>query len=407
MQADERYIVISADTHAGASHATYREFLEAKYLDDFDAWRETYKNPFKDLKDTDLRIRNWDTPRRNADQESDGVVGEVIFPNTVPPFFPNFVLFAQPPTPDEYEHRLAGIRAHNRWMASFVAEQPERRAGIGQIFLNDPDDAVADVKWCHEHGLRGGVLISSVPPSCDWIKPLYHPDHDPVWRICEELGVPVNAHSGTGGPKYQPAPAMPLVHFIEIPFYSQRPFVYLTLGGVFERFPAIKFVMTEMGCAWIPPTLDHLDTFMANMRSNTVGEMRFDGETVPPRSATEYFHRNCWVGASQPTPADIAAALGPVGVERFMWGSDYPHEEGTHPFTREAQRQVMSGLEPATVQRMLAGTAAELYGFDLAKLRPLADRVGPTVAEVARPLTELPENPNQALLRSQAMLKAS
>ncbi len=335
------------------------------------------------------------------------MVGEVIFPNTVPPFFPSFVLFAQPPTPDEYEHRLAGIRAHNRWMASFVAEQPERRAGIGQIFLNDTEDAVADVKWCHENGLRGGVLISSVPPSCDWIKPLYHPDHDPIWRTCEELGVPVNAHSGTGGPKYQQAPAMPLVHFIEIPFYSQRPFVYLTLGGVFERFPGIKFVMTEMGCAWIPPTLDHLDTFMANMRSNKVGEMRFDGETVPPRSATEYFHRNCWVGASQPTPADIKAALGPVGVERFMWGSDYPHEEGTHPFTREAQRQVMSDLEPATIQRMLAGTAAELYGFDLDALRPLADRVGPTVAEIARPLTELPANPNQALLRSDAMLKAS
>ena len=62
---------------------------------------------------------------------------------------------------------------------------------------------------------------------------------------------------------------------------------------------------------------------------------------------------------------------------------------------------------PDTVQRMLAGTAAELYGFDLEALRPHADRVGPTVAEIARPLTELPENPNQALLRSDAMLKAS
>jgi predicted TIM-barrel fold metal-dependent hydrolase len=404
---DGRYIVISADTHAGGSHAQYRDYLDPAYRDDFDAWRNKYKNPFKDLKDTDLRIRNWDTPRRNADMEADGVVGEVIFPNTVPPFFPSFVLFAQPPTPEEYPHRLAGVRAHNRWLVDFVAEQPERRAGIGQIFLNDVDDAIEDVKWCHEHGLRGGVLISSVPPTCDWIKPLYHPDHDPLWAVCQELGVPVNAHSGTGGPKYQPAPAMPLVHFIEVPFYSQRPFVYLTLGGVFERFPRLKFVMTEMGCAWIPPVLTHLDTFMANMRSNKVGEMRFDGETVPPRPATEYFHQNCYVGASQPTPADIDAALGVVGVERFMWGSDYPHEEGTHPFTRETLRQTMSGLDATTVQRMLAGTAAELYGFDLQKLRPLADRVGPTVADVARPLTELPAEPNQALLRSQAQLLAS
>ena len=90
-----------------------------------------------------------------------------------------------------------------------------------------------------------------------------------------------------------------------------------------------------------------------------------------------------------------------------MWGSDYPHEEGTHPFTRETLRQTMSGLEPDTVQRMLAGTAAELYGFDLAKLQPLADRVGPTVADIATPLTSLPSDPNQALLRSDAQLKAS
>jgi predicted TIM-barrel fold metal-dependent hydrolase len=404
---DDRYIVISADTHAGGSHQQYREYLDPQYRDTFDAWRDKYKNPFKDLKDTDLRIRNWDTARRNADMEADGVVAEVIFPNTVPPFFPSFVLFAQPPTPDEYELRHAGVKAHNRWMVDFVNEQPERRAGIGQVFLNDVDDAVEDAIWCHENGLRGGILISSVPPTTDWIKPLYHPDHDPLWRVCEERGIPVNAHSGTGGPLYQQAPAMPLVHYIEIPFYSQRPFVYLTLGGVFERFPNMKFVMTEMGCAWIPPVLTHLDTFMFNMRSNKVGEMRFDGETVPPRSATEYFHQNCYVGASQPTPADIAAALGSVGIERFMWGSDYPHEEGTHPFTRETLRQTMSGLDHTTVQQMLAGTAAELYGFDLAKLRPLADRIGPRVTEISEPLAELPPDPNQALLRSQQQLLAS
>src|ERR1700733_4112863 len=91
---DARYTVISADTHAGGSHAAYREFLEAKYLDDFDAWRGKNKNPFSDLGDN-RRLRNWDDERRDSQQDEDGVVGEVIFPNTVPPFFPNFVLFAK------------------------------------------------------------------------------------------------------------------------------------------------------------------------------------------------------------------------------------------------------------------------------------------------------------------------
>jgi len=404
VQPDDHYIVISADTHAGGSHQQYREFLAPEFVADFDAWREKYRNPFKDQKDTNLRIRNWDDDVRDGDQNADGVIGEVIFPNTVPPFFPNFVLFAQPPTPEEYEHRHAGIQAHNRWMADYVSRKPEARAGIGQIFLNNVEDAIEDVKWCHANGLRGGILVGSVPPTCDWIKPLYDPIYDPLWAVCEELGVPVNAHSGTGGPVYQKAPAMPLVHFLEIPFYSQRPLAYMILGGVFERFPKLKFVLTESGCAWIPEMLGHLDNLMDSIRSNAVGEMRFDGELVPPRSATEYFKQSCYVGMSQPTPADIAAALGPVGIDRVMWGSDYPHEEGTGPFTKEHLRQVMGHLHPDQVHQILAGNAAKLYNFDLEALRPAADQFGPTVAEVANPLKELPEGANQALLRSAKQL---
>src|SRR5258708_996281 len=176
----EHYTIISADCHAGGSHAMYREYLDPAYRDDFDAWRNKYKNPFRDLQDGG-RVRNWDDDRRISDLEADGIVAEVVFPNTVPPFFPSFVLFARPPKPDEYEHRLAGIRAHNRWMADFCARHPERRAGIGQIFLNDIDDAIADVHWIKEHNLRGGVLIQAVAPNIDYVKPLYDPAYDRLW----------------------------------------------------------------------------------------------------------------------------------------------------------------------------------------------------------------------------------
>src|SRR5262249_47182381 len=56
----DHYTIISADCHAGGSHAMYREYLDQAYRDDFDAWRNKYKNPYRDLRDTDLRIRNWD-----------------------------------------------------------------------------------------------------------------------------------------------------------------------------------------------------------------------------------------------------------------------------------------------------------------------------------------------------------
>ena len=98
------YTIISADTHAGGSHEQYREYLDPEWRDEFDEWRGQYKNPWKDLRNTDLRVRNWDDDRRDADELADGVVGEVLFPNTVPPFFPAFVLFAGPP-------KAGGLRA--------------------------------------------------------------------------------------------------------------------------------------------------------------------------------------------------------------------------------------------------------------------------------------------------------
>ena len=231
--------IISADCHAGGSHAQYREYLDPAYLEDFDAWRAKYKNPFRDLGDN-RRLRNWDNEMRNSQQEADGVVGEVLFPNTVPPFFPSFVLFAPPPPPEDYQHRLAGIRAHNRWLVDWCNEFPERRAGIGQIFLNDVDDAIADVRWIKEHGLRGGVLFPNLPPDVTWVKPLY----DPVLRAacgpCARSSRSPCTATGASGARLRQRPAVELLYITEVGFYSQRPFVHLLFSGVFERHPAAQ-----------------------------------------------------------------------------------------------------------------------------------------------------------------------
>ena len=396
MDPQEHYTVISADTHAGGSHAQYREYLSKDYLEDFDAWRGRYKNPFKDLKD-DRRARNWDSEIRWAEQEADGVVAEVIFPNTVPPFFPSFVLFAPPPRPEDYPHRLEGIRAHNRCLADFLAEYPERRAGIGQVFTNDLDDAIADATWIKEHDLRGGVLLPNPGPDVDWLPKMYDKALDPLWAALSDLDIPVHIHGGTGNPNYGRNPIAPLLILTETVFYSQRPLAHMLLSGVFERFPKLKFVITELGCSWVPTLLNQLDTAALNLKAGRTGEMRLPEELNLPMLPSEYFARNCWVGASQPRPADLAAGQ-TLPPDRFMWGSDYPHEEGTHPFTREHLRQVFAHLDPAETRRYLSENAAALFGFDLEALAPLARLHGPTVAEVAQPLTELPEDANQALI---------
>lgn len=397
--ATEHLTIISADCHAGGSHAQYREYLDPKYLEDFDAWRGRYKNPFKDLGDK-RRLRNWDNEMRNSQEQEDGIVAEVLFPNTVPPFFPNFVLFAPPPPPEEYEHRLAGVRAHNRWLVDWCNEFPERRAGIGQIFLNNLDDAMEDARWIKEHGLRGGILVPNIAPDVKWVKPLYDPVYEPLWSLCEDLEIPIHSHGGLGFPDYGPYPVAMLLFMAEVSFYSQRPFVHLLLAGVFERHPGLKFVMTEMGCAWLPPMLDQLDGTLSLIRkTGATGEMRFTQDHVLPRSATEYFRQNCWIGLSAPTAAD-GRAVEKIGIERLMWGSDYPHDEGTYPYSRESLRAVFAGFDEPDLRRILSQNAAGLFGFDLDALAPLAERYGPTYQELSQPLDQLPDNPNEALRRA-------
>lgn len=387
---EDHYTIISADCHAGGSHAAYREYLDPAYRDDFDEWRGEYKNPYKDLGDK-RKLRNWDNELRNSQQEADGVVGEVLFPNTVPPFFPSFVLFAPPPEPDQYEHRLAGIRAHNRWLADFCNEYPARRAGVGQIFLNNVEDTLDDIRWVKEHGLRGGVLLPNIPPDAKWMKPLYDPEYDPVWALCEELEVPVTVHGGTGNPDYGPYAVSMLLYITETGFFSQRPLTHLIMSGVFERFPNLRFVMTEIGCAWVPPLLDRLDGVIRGIRdTGATGEIRYGSEHVLPRDPSEYFAQNVWMGVSMPGPADINARH-KIGLDKFMWGSDYPHDEGTHPYTREHLRARFADIDPGEVSQMLTHNAAKLYDFDLDALAPLAEKVGPTVAEVATPIDEVPD----------------
>ena len=73
---NDPYLLITADTHAGGSHAQYREYLDPNYRDQFDTWRGGYKNPAQEHYGS-KKLRNWDLQIRSDDQNSQGVVGEV------------------------------------------------------------------------------------------------------------------------------------------------------------------------------------------------------------------------------------------------------------------------------------------------------------------------------------------
>ncbi|HVX22383.1 MAG TPA: amidohydrolase family protein [Acidimicrobiales bacterium] len=389
------YVLISTDGHCGAGLLEYKPYLESRHHDAFDRWAATYHDGWGDLdatRDPDDRIGiasfaaplNWDSAKRIAYTEVQGIAAEVLFPNTAPPFSPSGSITSRgPASREEFELRFAGLRAHNRWLADFCADLPGRRAGLAQIFLDDIDLAIDEVTWAKEAGLMGVLLPSDHLRS---MVDLYFPAYDPLWAACADLDLPVHRHGVFPveiGPEF--GDAAPWIGQFEVPFYLTRAIAHLICAGVFERYPALRFVTTEIhNGADLVAYLAKLDYMYESARigglpgSITPIQAAVDKLSRPPSS---YFESNCSIGG----PFDLRKAH-QAGVPNLMYGADIPHSEGTAPHNREALRVMFAGLAEHEVRTLTSLTAARVYGFDLAALQTVADRIGPTVEEVGRPL---------------------
>ena len=211
-----------------------------------------------------------------------------------------------------------------------------------------------------------------------WVKPLYDPCYDPLWAVLQDLEIIVNVHSGTGNPDYGPYPASMLLYINEVPFYSQRPFVQMVLSGVFERFPRLKFVMTEAGCAWVPPMLERLDHVIRGIReTGAIGEMRYGAEHVLPRSATRVLPAELLDGR-EPARAPTTPPPGTPSASTSSCGAATTRTtRAPTPSRGSTCASASSDAPEAELRQILAGNAAKLYDFDLDALAPLAARSRP------------------------------
>lgn len=399
-------MIISSDCHAGADLPDYKPYLERRWHDEFETWAATYSDAWAGI-DTEsewkagvssfLSPLNWDSDKRLEVLESEGIVGEVIFPNTTPPFFPNGLLAAPGPrTREEYERRWAGIRAHNRWLKDFCDAAPGRRFGVAQLFIDDVDDAVAEIIWAKENGLRQVML-----PSDHHLKlhNLYYASLEPIWSACEDLDMPIGRHGSVVGSDAESA-SVAAAHacgVFETTYFGHRTLFQLVLSGVFDRHPNLQFVFTEVGVAnWIFEAMARLDGFCRGAKAEGTIPNLFAGEAVSKLSMmpSEYVRRNCYFGATVSGP-DVQLRHD-LGVDRIMWGADFPHHEGTVPYTLKALRTTLSSVPEDELRLMLAGNAAKVYAAEMKPLQEAADRVGFTPEQIASPLPqdEIPDDPN-------------
>ena len=402
----EHLILVSADGHAGPPIAEYRPYVDAELLDEFDrfvpareAWRNE-RNRTMGLAEGDELVHAlfgedmvalyasqeavssggtsgvFDSDRRNAELESEGIVAEVLFADfqnsNEPPWGAAF------PFPDTNRRlRQAGARAFNRWLAGFCAELPGRRAGVAIVQPHDIDAAVHDVHWVRQAGLASVML-----PTGDYELPSYHDRrYDPLWAACVDTGLPVTFHSG-GTPWEGYGPNAMWVTKVEFMWFARRPLWQLIFGGVFERYPDLRVAFTEQGSDWIPTMLQQLDEQYSSPFERGITDHL-------GKSPTEYWRSNCYVGASFMSRAECDVR-DQIGVDRIMWGADFPHIEGTWPHSQFALRDALNGCSADEVRRMCSTNAAGLYGFDLDALAPVAERVSPLLDDVLSPASPAP-----------------
>ena len=388
----DRYLIVSTDGHAGLPMAEYRSYVDSKYHKAFDealprqkAMTRIAEEKFliSDFNDewrqgiTDELTGAWDGAVRNKVIDGDGVAAEVLFPDGItemnaPPFGAGLSL---KPWGVEPELQWAGARAHNRWMAEFCQDEPVRRIGLAIVLmLYDVDEALAEVKWAHANGLKG-ILIPALMGDKDAYN---HPKYYPVWEYCAEHNMVVHTHSGPSPDYNFDLPGAVGIYLTEFAWWTGRPLWHLIFGGVFEKFPTLKFVMTEVSEFWIPHMLEMMDV-RASVKhtSGKLGDFRSNLTMLP----SEYFRRNCWVGASALFDEGSTAVRHDIGIENVMWGTDFPHPEGSWPKTREKLLTYMRGMPERDISAMLGSNALNCYDLDAAELQRIAQRIGPMKSE--------------------------
>jgi predicted TIM-barrel fold metal-dependent hydrolase len=299
--------------------------------------------------------------------ESDGVWGEVIFPN-------RYLALGAHPNP-RYQEIMA--RYYNDMVAEVFLGMPDRFAPVALLPSVVPADAAAEARRCRELGFRTVML----PPVVPWL-PYWHTEWDVVWSMVEELEMPVNFHVFSGnlaqGTDFGNLWIIPdeLVESGREIFRGEReeehlattamgmaagmsPMMHLIGSGTLDRHPRLRFVLTEAEAGWIPWALQALDTMQRRRRFGRVSlELR----------PSEYFHRQGWATFLEDSVA--IELLERIGADRLMWSNDYPHDEGTYHESGAIIQRLIGHLPSQVQKQLLHDTAAQLYGLDGASLAP-------------------------------------
>ena len=326
--------------------------------------------------------------RRLAVLEEQGVHAEVTYPGPILAGSVSPAMYLGSQTAENLDVVWPAIRGYTRWLADFCHAAPGRRAGCIPVDLHDIDRAVEEVEWARASGLFGGVMLPAM--SVKSKLPGYADEYyDPFWSACEDQGLVVNLHTGASGTATDAKYLYDEKHggmlgLYEVFWFTRRPLWFFVFGGVFDRHPNLRVVVAENGVQWLPSVVRDMEQFFDTHGAAPV-------RSVLAMRPAEYFDKHVSLAGSlmQRSDAEMRAE---IGIDRLMWGADYPHLEGAAPIHRQILRHVFGGLPEPEVRKILGTNAVNTWGFDETLLQSVADRVGPTVDDLAAqaPMSEMP-----------------
>jgi predicted TIM-barrel fold metal-dependent hydrolase len=341
----------------------------------------------------------YDPVLRMADMDREGIAAELIFhgDSRLGDLFFNGNNRQYP-----LEAWNAGAKAWNRWAADAFGFATDRflvTATIGPCV--DIDDAVAEIHWEADHGFTATYAPHYMTHPD--LPPLFDRYWDPFFAACEERNIALVVHAGFGteqgvvfevcqeifdtaaeaaGSTERDAviKQVEAVKDEQVAFFhnwvnrnleSRRPLWQLTLGGVFDRYPGLKLMLTEIRQDWIPSTLALLDEVYEARRADLPAQ----------RKPSEYWATNCLAGASFMHKVEMDERHD-LGVDTILFGRDYPHPESTWPHTRQWMQDLFHGVPDDEARKMLGENAIRFFGLDRDRLAEIARRIGPTMEEI-------------------------
>jgi predicted TIM-barrel fold metal-dependent hydrolase len=280
-----------------------------------------------------------DVRARLVDLDEEGIWGEVVFPSVG--MWANLI---QDPA-----LMAAAVRGLNDWSVAEIQGYSDRLVVAASVSLLDIGDAVTELRRMATLGVRA-LFLPTMPPKN---QAFYNDDrYEPLWAAAAEAGMLMAFHIGTDGETvlYRGSGGA-VLNYVETSYGGQRVVTALVSAGVLDRHPALRVLVAEGGGAWPPILGDRMNE-----------GYRQHGMFVRPKlsmNPKEFIERQ--VFASFQHDETAIPALTAMGYRNVLWGSDYPHLEGTFGHTQSTLKELTAGVAPDVRRQVLVGNFQKLF----------------------------------------------